>query len=107
MEDFKNKYRCVLKNNVGLHYKIYTIKQIELSGLSALFDVENYEIISRDRFTGLLDKNGVDIYEGDILMTDGYIDDIRTIEDIRFDIAHYGVEESERFEVIGNIHDKK
>ncbi len=59
------KFRYLLKNNVEMYFKWYTLKQIESEGLKSLFDVESYEILSRDRFTGHQDKNGVDIYEGD------------------------------------------
>lgn len=68
----KIKIRYVLKNrNTGkIHYKWYTIEQIEKEGLSNLFDIENYEIISRDRDIGLLDKHGDSIYDRDILKID-------------------------------------
>jgi hypothetical protein len=58
------------------------------------------------QFTGCFDKNGTKIFEGDSLLTDNDKNDIRLIEDMRFDIAYYGVQEDpERFEVIGNIND--
>jgi len=63
------KFRYILKNkNTGEAYKkIYTLNQIQKKGLSALFDLENYEIISVDLFVGLKDKNGIDIFQKDIV----------------------------------------
>lgn len=63
------KYRYVLKNkHTGkLHFKIYSLESIEKDGLKGLFDIENYEILSRDRFTGFTNKNEKDIYNNDTL----------------------------------------
>jgi hypothetical protein len=63
------KIRYILKNNhtKKVHIKKYSISQIEKDGLGGLFDVNNYEIISRDRFTGEYDNNKTEIYENDQL----------------------------------------
>jgi len=70
----EKKRRYVLKNKTTgkIEIKIYFIEQIE-KGLHKLFDIENYDIISRDLFTGKQDKYCKDIYECDIWERDGFI----------------------------------
>ena len=63
------KVRYVLQNKHlnRIEYKVYSLEQIEHLGLSTLFPVHDYDIISRDRFTGQRYENERRVFEGDIV----------------------------------------
>lgn len=76
MKKIKIRYALKSKHTGQIHFKKYYLNQVEKNGLSKLFDIENYEIISNDLFVGKL-KNGDEVFYNDLIL---HGETIRTVE---------------------------
>lgn len=67
MREIKFSYMWKSENKSGDLWMehIYTLEQIEAGNK---YDVTNFKLIARRQYTGLKDKHGVEVYEGDILI---------------------------------------
>jgi len=108
MEKIKFRYR--IQDKAGkVITQIYTLEEIEMGLLSKCYSLD-YKILSRDQSTNLGDKNGKEIYGGDIVKNQygavgEYVwSESRSGWDIQFR-KFPGFETMNEWEIIGNIHE--
>lgn len=70
MREIKIRYTCHRKSDGHIWQTIVPIECFETRGDVPAFvydDNETWEVVARDLWTGIVDKNGRDIYAGDVL----------------------------------------
>ena len=104
----EHKFRDVRKNKKTGEITFYYYTLDDLWEEDSWQGEVNYLVIATDQFTGLKDKNGVEIYEGDKVEGLDFENHI-VVEGVFFDSVQWhpfaGQRALRNVEVIGNIHE--
>lgn len=93
----------------GLPYAVYSDNDIDSIQCMETKQVEYIKTDTLGEFTGLLDKNGKEIYEGDIVCWPSFIGGNIYTRVVSYDTCGFNPLSnffSNDFEIIGNIHEK-
>lgn len=118
------KFRYVFKRKTDGHIYIieFSIEALEdksVSQIKTMLRNDFWKLVARDQFTGLLDKNGKEIYESDIVRIcnnkNGYFEVIFVnayvggwvLRHKDYEEVSLGARKIEDVEIIGNIHENK
>lgn len=114
MREIKFRYIYQHQETGRIMSKIYSLDDIE-QGIVKQNQRGYWIVIARDQFTGLIDKHGTDIYEGDIVRyadteyPDQSYTDIIVYDAPEFTCKSHGLccpFESAEYEIIGNIYER-
>jgi hypothetical protein len=127
MREIKLRYTFKRLSDGQIYQAIMSIERIEEAHPISSIPLDSgvWELIARDLFTGIADKNGADIYDQDILLVNGYVRRLVSLEPVWqsqvgmgeafFDVGIHiasgygqnklGEPQNKALEVIGNIHE--
>ncbi len=115
MREIKFRYIYQHQETGRIMSKIYSLDDIE-QGIVKQNQRGYWIVIARDQFTGLIDKHGTDIYEGDIVRyadteyPDQSYTDVIVYDAPEFTCKSHGLWcpfESAEYEIIGNIYENQ
>lgn len=109
--EIKLRYTWKRKEDGHIYQEIVPIECLEGKGDKPFMGNELWEFIGRDLYTGLKDKDKIDIYEGDIIDLPNFCSAV-TFEDSCFRLTHQtskyrlaGFKESNKMEIVGNVYE--